>query len=134
MNVKGLDTNIILRIFDRTNEKQSRAVSQLLQNEGGRKNFALNPIVLSEFAWTLERRYKKSRADVAEYIEDILRAPEFAVTFAEEASEAVRLYRHGPADFADYFMAIINKTLGCSTTLTFDDDAAKSGYFSLLKA
>ena len=131
--MKGLDTNIILRLFDRTNEEQSRAVEQLLEDEGGSRNFLLNPVVLSEFAWTLERRYKKPRAVIADYMDSILRAPEFEVTFADEASEAVRLYRNGPADFADYLLAAMNKSSGCTTTLTFDEDAAKSEHFLLLK-
>jgi predicted nucleic-acid-binding protein len=131
--VKGLDTNIVLRIFDRTNEAQSVAVDRLLAT-GNDKEFLLNPIVLSEVAWTLKRKYKKSRAVIADHLERLVHSPEFDVTFAEQAQDAVRRYRAGPADFADYFLAAINRASGCATTLTFDEDAAKGELHTLLKA
>jgi predicted nucleic-acid-binding protein len=129
--VKGLDTNIVLRIFDRSDERQSLAVERLLAE--GDKEFLLNPVVLSEVAWTLKRRYKKSRTVIADHLERLVQSPEFSVTFADEAMEAVRRYRTGPADFADYFLGAINRALGCTTTLTFDEEAAKDQSFSLMK-
>jgi predicted nucleic-acid-binding protein len=87
----------------------------------------VNAIVLSEFAWTLARIYKLSRADVASRIALILEAPEFVVASLDEASRAVHRYRSGRAEFADYFLAEINNSAGCTATATFDSDAIKSG-------
>ncbi len=130
--MKGLDTNIVLRIFDRTDERQSMAVDHFLAASGN-KELLLNPIVLSELVWTLKRRYKKSRMVISDHLERLVQSQEFTVIFAEEAEEAVRRYRDGPADFADYFLAAINRNFGCATTLTFDDDAAKDESYTLLK-
>jgi predicted nucleic-acid-binding protein len=133
--VIGLDTNIILRIFDQTDAKQSAAVVRLLETEDADGSFLLNPIVLSEFAWTLQITYKKPRDVIADHLERLLQSPEFIVLFLDEASEAVRRYRDGPADFADYFLAAVNRSMGCGTTLTYDEDAAAdTELFSLLKA
>jgi predicted nucleic-acid-binding protein len=133
--VIGLDTNIILRIFDRTDAKQAAAVDLLLENADSDGSFLLNPIVLSEFAWTLQRTYKKPRSVIADHLERLLQSPEFIVLFLDEASEAVRRYRVGPAGFADYFLAAVNRSLGCGSTLTFDEDAAtEPDLYSLLKA
>ena len=128
----GIDTNILLRLFDRTDRPQTRAAERLIveQSEGG---CLLNPIILCEFAWTLDRTYKVSRGITADHIDRILEAPEFIIPFADEATVAADRFRRGPADFADYFLAEINRTLGCATTMTFDRDAAKEGdLFTLL--
>jgi len=132
--VRGVDTNIVLRIFDRTDARQSSAVDKLIAEAAGTKDLLLNPIVLSELAWTLKRTYKKSRSVIADYLDLLLQSPEFVVPFGAEAADAVRRYRQGPAEFADYFLAAINRSLGCDSTLTFDEDAAEAELFSLMKA
>lgn len=130
----GFDTNIILRIFDRSDPRQSAAVDRLLQSPLDGESYLLNPVVLTEFVWTLDRTYKVKRMVIADHLERILQAPEFVIPFADAAEEAIRRYRAGPADFSDYFIAAINRTLGCRSTLTFDDAAAKDENFTLLKA
>jgi len=133
--VIGLDTNIILRLFDFTDAKQAAAVEQLFETAESEGAFLINPVVLSEFAWTLHRTYKKPRGVIADHIERLLQSQECVVPFLDEALDALRCYRQGPAGFADYFFAAINRSLGCSTTLTFDEDAAEEHeLFSLLKA
>ena len=127
----GIDTNILLRLFDRSDARQTRAAERLIEGEAER-GCVLNPIVLAEFAWTLDRTYKVARGIVADHIERILEAPEFIVPFADEASVAADRFRQGPADFADYFFGEINRTLGCTSTMTFDRDAAKDECFTLL--
>jgi len=133
--VIGLDTNIILRLFDVTDAKQSAAVEQLFATAESDGRLLLNPIVLSEFAWTLQRTYKRPRGVIADHIERLLQSPECIVPFLDEAVDAVGRYRLGSASFADYFLAAINRSLGCGSTLTFDQDAAEEReLFSLLKA
>ena len=131
--MRGVDTNIVLRIFDRTDARQSSAVERLIAEAAGSKDLLLNPIVLSELAWTLKRSYKKSRSVIADHLDLLLQSPEFVVPFAVEAADAVRRYREGPADFADYLLAAINRASGCRSTLTFDQDAADDDQFTLLK-
>ena len=122
----GLDTNVLLRLGDDREPDQRDRARALVGSQGSSGCF-VNAIVLSEFAWTLTRIYKLSRADVAARIAVILEAPEFAVASVAEASRAVQRFRSGPADFADYFLAEINSSVGCTATATFDRDALKSG-------
>jgi predicted nucleic-acid-binding protein len=131
--VRGVDTNIVLRIFDRTDARQSSAVERLIAGAAGSKDLLLNPIVLSELAWTLKRSYKKSRGVIADHLDLLLQSPEFVVPFSVEAADAVRRYREGSADFADYLLAAINRASGCRSTLTFDHEAADDDQFTLLK-
>jgi predicted nucleic-acid-binding protein len=122
----GLDTNVLLRLGDDLEPDQRDRARALVASQGASGCF-VNAIVLSEFAWTLTRIYRLSRADVAARIAIILEAPEFVVASLDEASRAVQRFRSGPADFADYFLAEINTSAGCATTATFDRAALKSG-------
>ena len=122
----GLDTNVLLRLGDDDEPAQRERARALLRSQGANGCF-VNAIVLTEFAWTLTRSYKLSRAEVAARISVILESPEFVVASLDEASRAVQRFRNGLADFADYFLAEINTSAGCATTATFDRDALKSG-------
>jgi predicted nucleic-acid-binding protein len=122
----GLDTNVLLRLGDDDEPIQRDRARALVRSQGANGCF-VNAIVLAEFAWTLTRSYKLSRGDAAARIAVILESPEFVVASLDEASRAVQRFREGPADFADYFLAEINTSAGCSMTATFDSDALKSG-------
>ena len=90
----------------------------------------INPIVLSEFAWTLSRSFKLSRESVAGHLDDVLEADDLEVAFRAAATRAIAAYRAGRADFPDYFLACINSELGCRTTVTFDQAARDFTEFS----
>ncbi len=121
----GIDTNVLLRLGDAAAPEQRERALALVraQNRGG---CFINSIVLTEFVWTLRRSLKMTRAAVTHRLEILLDAPEFVVDKAAEATRALASYRSGPADFSDYFLAEINRSAGCATTATFDDDALKS--------
>ena len=122
----GLDTNVLLRLGDDQDPGQRDRARGLVRAQGANGCF-VSEIVLAEFAWTLARVYKLPRGEVASRVSLILEAPEFVVASAEEASRAVEKFRAGPADFADYFLAEINSSIGCAATATFDGAALKSG-------
>ena len=130
----GVDTNVILRLFDRTDTKQTKAVERLLAGAAGREGCLVNPIVLAELVWTLDRVYRLDRRLIGEHLDRILQAPEFIVPFSDEALGALSRFHREPADFADYYLWEINRSLGCSTTVTFDRDAAESENFTLLRS
>ena len=130
----GLDTNVLLRLGDEEDPLQRARAIALLHAQGQAGSY-VNPIVLSEFAWTLGRRYKLPRDDVAARLAIVLQAPEFVVANPSEAARALERYRVGPADFADYFLAELNRSAGCANTATFDVAALKSGEpFSVVPA
>lgn len=127
----GLDTNVLLR-------KRAGATSA-----GGRIGPRLRRARLLRQSDRPERAdldagartYKQSRDDIADRLELILEAPEFVVANLDEAERALHRYRQGAADFADYFLAEINRSAGCFTTATFDTEARKSGdLFSVVPA
>ena len=122
----GLDTNVLIRLGDDLAPSQRDRARALVKSHGAGACF-VNPIVIAEFAWTLTRVYKLPRGDVAARLDLVLESPEFVVASSDEAMRAVHRYRKGPADFADSFLAEINRSAGCAATATFDRDALKSG-------
>ena len=126
----GIDTNVLLRIFLRDDQAQLDQARRIIAEAVIHAPVLINPIVLSEFAWTLSKGIKLSRKDVASYIESILGADDLKVVFRASAERALAAFRSGKADYPDYFLACINSELGCSTTATFDQAALDFEAFS----
>lgn len=118
----ALDTNILLRIVDKTDPQQARQVENLVRHSG-RGAFYLSTFVMLEFGWTLSRRYKRPRAEVAEWLRFVLQAPEFVVENADLIGDAVAVFEASKADFGDCLIGVANIASGCTTTITFDRDA-----------
>ncbi len=121
----GLDTNVLLRPADDGDPGQLTRALAFVRAQGPAGCF-IGSIVLAEFAWTLRRHYKLSRDEIVKRIAILLEAPEFVIADAVEADRALFRYRQGPADFADYLLAEINRSRGCAATAGFDSDALQS--------
>jgi predicted nucleic-acid-binding protein len=129
----GLDAEILLRLFDRSEPALTDRVEALVTiapQEGG---CFVHPLVLVEIAARLERVFKLEHEAIAEYLERILRAPEFTIPDAHEVLDAVEQFRSGKAAFSDCLLAVLNRAYGCDITVTFDMCTAKSAGFTLLK-
>jgi predicted nucleic-acid-binding protein len=121
----GVDTNVLLRLSDEESPAQRDLARKFVKANAGR--LFLSEIVVVEFVWTLVRTFKKARAEVAERVAILLDSDEFVVGRSSEAERALERYRIGPADFADYFLAEVNRSHGCSATASFDVKAVRSG-------
>lgn len=121
--MRGIDTNVLLRTVDLTDPHQTAAVERLLDEAVGDPLF-VNHIVLCEFAWTLERLFKRSRSEIALRLRHVLEAPDFAIQQRALVEQALEAFESGSAQFADCLIGAANLASGCSTTLTFDRDAA----------
>jgi predicted nucleic-acid-binding protein len=126
----GIDTNVLLRLFVENDLAQCERARGYVERITHDESCLINPIVLSEFAWTLARKGKKPRAEVARLIEEILSADDLEIVHRSAAEQALAAYRRGKADFPDYFLAHINADLARSTTVTFNKAALDSGAFS----
>ena len=123
----GIDTNILLRLFETDEHPRQTAMARRAVEEQG--PVFISAIVLVEFAWTLRRAFKLDRTGIHSRLASIVDSPEFAVAFPRETRRAIELFRAGPADFPDYFVGELNLSQGCDATLTFDRDAARNPAF-----
>jgi predicted nucleic-acid-binding protein len=126
----GLDTNVLLRLFVEDDKTQAERARRFVDMAATDEPCVVNPVVLAEFAWTLARRYKRDRLEVARLIAGVLSMDDLEIPYRTAAQGALVAYRAGKADFPDYFLAEINAELGCASTATFDRDALDSSAFS----
>lgn len=128
--MRGIDTNILLRTVDLTNQVQTDAVERLLDQAVDEPLF-VNHVVLSEFAWTLERTYKRSRQEIVTRLRHVLEAPEFVVQRPELVEQAIEAFEKSKAQFPDCLIGATNLASGCTITLSFERNAvAISSLFS----
>jgi predicted nucleic-acid-binding protein len=129
----GLDAEILLRLFDRSEPALTARVEALVTIAPPEGGCFVHPLALVEVASRLQRDFKLDRAAVAAYLAHILRAPEFTIPDADAALAAVEHFRTGKTAFADCLLAALDRAGGCDVTVTFDECTAESAGFTLLK-
>lgn len=129
----ALDTNVLVRFLVRDDEKQAQAVySRFKQAEAARETLFVPLLVVLETIWVLDSAYGQSRSAILAALEDLMSMP--ILEFDREAI-LQRLLAEGmkvPADLSDLLIALAAQESGCSSGLTFDRKAARSGFFTLL--
>jgi predicted nucleic-acid-binding protein len=120
----GLDTNILLRLVLQDDRVQSLRVVQFMDDLDTDGPAYINCISLMEFAWFLRRRLKIARTEVAAAIGDLLESQDLLIEDEPLVEEALWLMLDQSVEFADAFIALRNRSAGCSKTMTFDNQAA----------
>lgn len=132
--MQGIDTNVLVRYIVQDDVKQSREATYFIEKECSVESpLFINGIVLCELVWVLESAYDYPRKNIAEVIEQILKTRQFHIHDPEILWQSVSGYKNNGADFADNYIAHLNKYHGCESTVTFDKRAAKLNYFKLLE-
>lgn len=122
----GIDTNILVRLLTRDDETQFALSRSLVERARTDGPILLNPIVLTEVVWVLERIYRilpqTARAKVAE----LAASREFKVPDVLPTGRWEAWFEEGHQDFFDIVIAASNGAAGCEATFTFDKTAARS--------
>ena len=121
----GIDTNILVRYIVADDKRQAKIAAQILEHRCTEDQPAyVTSIALVELFWTLRRLYRLSREEMETTLRGLLRAKELHFEHPDEVHYAVNAYTLQGADFADALLGAIGEANGCSTTLTFDKNAA----------
>jgi predicted nucleic-acid-binding protein len=88
--------------------------------------------VVQELVWVLTSIYKANRADITLMLDRLLTMSEIAVEQADVVRHAFRTYRTTKVAFSDCLISASAHAAGCTQTLTFDKDAAKSAGMALI--
>ena len=124
--MEALDTNVIVRIATRDDEKQLRLALDLVKGRFSRESPAwISLIVIVEFSWVLKRLYNYPRAEVADAIASLLNTRELLIEDAPLVTIALSTFRNSKADFADCLIEARNSNHGIRATHTFDITASK---------
>ena len=115
-------------------EQQALLATDVIENQCSLENPAfVNEITLCEIIWVLKRAYRYDKSIILEVLKQLLGGSEVYISSHVEAWEAYADYETGNADFSDYFIARINKKMGCPFTFSFDKKACQHENFKLLE-
>ncbi len=129
----GIDTNILVRYIVQDDEEQARLATSVLEGELDGKNQGLvSAIVLCELVGVLRRAYGYGKEQVVEVLRLLMSSADLVVDRVDDAWRALREYETGSADFTDYYMGQMNRTLHAETTYTLDRKAGTGNHFTLL--
>ena len=122
----GLDTNILMRYLAQDDPVQSpRATEIITQQLSEHEPGFVSLVTILEVFWVLKSVFKRSRQDLANDIEKVLSADTLEVQNEQEVYNGVVALITGTGSFEDALVGSLGIWRGCSTTLTFDDDAAR---------
>jgi predicted nucleic-acid-binding protein len=128
--VIGIDTNILVRIITRDDEKQSQIALDYVSNNS--TPFVINHIVICELVWVLESAYKYDKKQIIKALECILKVKQFLILEKNSVRSALKLYAETSIDFSDALIGYVNKEEGCEFTITFDKATSKTSIYKLL--
>jgi predicted nucleic-acid-binding protein len=122
----GLDTNILMRYLVQDDPVQSpRATEIISQQLSEEAPGFVSLVTILEVYWMLKSVFRRSRQDLANDIEKVLSADTLEIQNEQEVYNAVIALRTGSGSFEDALVGSLGIWRGCSSTLTFDNDAAR---------
>ena len=128
----GLDTNVLVRYIMQDDVQQARLASELIETFTVDEPGFIPLVAVTELVWVLLSSFELARSQVVQALEVLLRTKEMQVENAATVWRAVRLYRAGPADFADCLIERSAAAAGCKRTMTFDQTAVKHSAMTLI--
>lgn len=121
----GVDTNILVRHLMQDDERQCRLVGALIEATDHHDPIALNPVVIAETVWVLERSYRIPAREARRAVALIVESREFHLPMNIATRGWQGWFDHVDCDFSDVLIAHLNRQSGCMATLTFDQHAAR---------
>lgn len=121
----GIDTNVLLRLVVEDEPKQNQAVKDFFGMRSASDPAYVGLVVMAEFTWLLRKRYGYSKDQISDVVLDLLESVDLVIERPDLIEEAAVLSRQPRVDFADVLISRLAQDRGCTTTVTFDADAAQ---------
>ena len=116
-----LDTNVFLRFYLRDDEAKAERCRDLLVAIGSGKEDAMtSSLVIAEVIWVLERTYRRSRKEVADFVMSVLALPHLALPGKHVLETAIDCYAEQDIDFIDAYNAALMGVEGVRIIYTYD--------------
>jgi predicted nucleic acid-binding protein len=123
MSEPFLDTNVFLRHLLGDEPAQSpRASAYFRAIDQGRSRARISDIVIFEVVFTLERGYRRSKAEIQSAVLPLLELPGIALPGKRKFREVFRLYVEQNISFADAYHVVLMKSLRLRQIVSFDRD------------
>jgi len=119
--VIALDTNVLVRLLARDDEKQARRAKAAFDSHAAEDGgLFVADIVLVELCWVLAKSYGRERADIARAVRALLDNASIALESPLPVRDALAFFETGNADFPDCLIVAKATGAGCSRILSFD--------------
>lgn len=128
----GLDTNVLVRYLAQDDPKQSQRATALIESLSNQRPGFITTVSLIELVWVMQGRYDASKTEVVNILETLCTTQELVIENAAATIQALGIYAHGKADFADCLIARSASLAGCEHTVTFDTKAAKTAGMKMI--
>jgi predicted nucleic acid-binding protein len=126
MSVQFLDTNVFLRHLLADIPEQSQKASAYFRDiEEGTKKAHISDIVVLEVVFTLERAYKRTKAEIQSAVLPLLELPGILLPGKRKFREIFMLYVEKNISFADAYHAVSMQKLNLTEIVSFDRDFDK---------
>jgi predicted nucleic acid-binding protein len=123
MSEPFLDTNIFLRHLLGDDSAQSpRATAYIQAIEQGRGKAHISDIVIFEVVFTLERGYRRSKAEIQSAVLPLIELPGIVLAGKRKFREVFRLYVEQNISFADAYHVVLMQSLHLRQIVSFDRD------------
>jgi predicted nucleic-acid-binding protein len=128
----GLDTNILVRYLAQDDSVQSPKATKIIEGDltEDRPGF-ISLVAMIETVWVLDRIYRLSNPELATVVERMLQADTLSIQNEQEVFTAMIALKTGKGPFADALIGALGTWAGCTSTLTFDQKAARLKEFQL---
>jgi predicted nucleic-acid-binding protein len=122
----GLDTNVLVRYLNQDEPIQSPKATEIIECRlTEEKPGFVSIVVMVETVWVLERAYRLGTNQIAAAVERMLQTDVLVVENEQEVFSAMIALKDGQGSFADAVIAALGTRAGCSSTLTFDQQALR---------
>jgi predicted nucleic-acid-binding protein len=134
MQMKAIDTNILVRFLTGDDERQAKKVYSIFKKAESEKIELFVPLlVVLEMIWILESVYETARAEILDAIGDLLLMPIFKFDQQPAIQQFIHSAQGNKYDLSDLLIAHSAKINGCEAVLTFNKKASKFNLFELVK-
>ncbi len=132
MQMKGIDTNILVRFLVGDDELQARKVYKIFKTAESIKNELFVPLlVVLELIWVLESVYKIERSIILDSIRELIMMPILKFEKQTALQQWIRSAHDNNLDLSDLLIAYSADVQGCKSIITFDRKATKHPLFEL---
>ena len=122
----AIDTNVLVRLLVREDEKQFEAARRLLDREAASGAPVLIQLMcIVETEWVLRSVFRLQKPVIASAFSTLLEAEDLRIESEATLEEALRLWASHTVEFADCILAAQAAELGRTVFATFDIGASK---------
>jgi predicted nucleic-acid-binding protein len=128
----GIDTNVLIRFVMADDVAQYRKADRLMQSFSAQSPGFITQVCLAEFVWVLRSQFRQPKETIVRWLSELVYAPELVLENQSAVEQALHTYSTSRSDFADCLIERVSHIAGCTSTVTFDNGAAKAAGMRLL--